>query len=211
MESKLTEKCAQYFSEVGWKHQELTAIVPREQLLAFAMVLRDDPDFCFKSLVDISGIDYLTYGQKEWVTEGATSTGFSRGVSEEAIPSCFPTRFAVAYHLLSLTHRMRVRLKVFVPPNETDYPWLPSLVQIWPSANWFEREIFDLFGISFKDHPDLRRILTDYGFVGHPFRKDFPLIGTAEVRYDEQQQKVIYEPVRITPRVLVPRVIRKGG
>lgn len=210
-QSKLTEKGASYFSELNFKHQELTAVVPREQLLLFSTVLRDDPDFDFKCLVDISGVDYLTYGQGEWETDQATLTGFSRAVDDTiaSASNAFPTRFAVAYHLLSLTHRIRLRLKVFVAAEEAQYPWTYSVVPLWPSANWFEREVFDLFGIEFKGHPDLRRILTDYGFTGHPFRKDFPLIGYGEVRYDESQQKVIYEPVSIKPRVLVPRVIRK--
>lgn len=211
LQSKLTEKCASYFLELNLKHQELTAVVPREHLLAFGTVLRDDPDFDFKCLVDVSGVDYLTFGQEEWETGQATLTGFSRAVGEAkpSVSAPFPGRFAVAYHLLSLSHRMRLRLKVFIMGESADSLCVDSVVPLWSSANWFEREIFDLFGIEFKGHPDLRRILTDYGFKGHPFRKDFPLIGLGEVRYDESQQKVIYEPVSIKPRVLVPRVIRK--
>lgn len=211
LRSKLTQKCAAYFSELNFIYQELTVVVPREQLLPFSTMLRDDPDFDFKCLVDISGVDYLTYGQGEWETDQATLTGFSRAVDDTiaSASNAFPTRFAVAYHLLSLTHRMRLRLKVFLDAEKTQCPWTYSVVSLWPSANWFEREVFDLLGIEFKGHPDLRRILTDYGFTGHPLRKDFPLIGYGEVRYDEAQQKVIYEPVSIEPRVLVPRAIRK--
>lgn len=213
LQSKLSEKYASYFSDLALKHQELTAVVSRENLLPFSILLRDDVAFDFKCLVDVSGIDYLTYGQGEWKTNAATATGFSRGVDEGATFSSdglFPARFSVAYHLLSLTHRVRLRLKVFVPEEQGVPPSVDSVVKVWPSANWHEREVFDMFGIFFKGHPDLRRILTDYGFIGHPFRKDFPLVGIGEVRYDAGQQKVIYEPVTVVPRVLVPRVVRRS-
>ena len=191
--------------------QELTVEVKPEHLHALCLVLRDKPDFEFDELIDICGVDYLQYGKAEWATEETTLTGFSRGVeadfSEQVIP-CDKPRFAVVYHLLSVTHNHRIRLRTF-PQGEP--PVLKSVIDIWEVADWFEREAFDLFGILFSGHPDLRRILTDYGFVGHPFRKDFPLIGNVEPRYDAALQRVIYEPVSIEPRVLVPKVIREDN
>jgi len=160
--------------------------------------------------VDLAGIDYQHYGRDEWQTESATGTGFSRGRKQNVgvveVPPPEPRRFAVAYQLLSITHNRRLRLRVNCTSEEE--PVVDSVVDIWAGANWFEREAFDLFGILFKGHPDLRRLLTDYGFVGHPFRKDFPLIGNVEVRYDPEKKRVVYEPVAIEPRVLVPKVIR---
>jgi NADH-quinone oxidoreductase subunit C len=169
--------------------------------------LRDEPGLKFEQLVDLTGVDYLQYGRVEWATESASNKGFSRG-RDLARPPGEGTerRFAVVYHLLSVTHNRRLRLRAWCEPGEP--PMLDSVVDIWSSANWNEREAFDLFGILFRGHPDLRRILTDYGFVGHPFRKDFPLIGNVEVRYDESKGRVVYEPVGIEPRTLVPRVIR---
>jgi NADH-quinone oxidoreductase subunit C len=182
--------------------------VAARDLLNVATRLRDDPALRFEILIDVAGVDYLGYGEVEWKAEHATSSGFSRGVHrdtplllEEGRP-----RFAVSYQLLSITHNRRLRLRVFC--LEAEAPVLDSLCSVWASANWFEREVYDLFGIEFRGHPDLRRILTDYGFIGHPFRKDFPLIGNVEVRYDEAQKRVVYEPVSIEPRTLVPRVIR---
>ncbi|WP_304985437.1 NADH-quinone oxidoreductase subunit C [Coxiella-like endosymbiont] len=180
-------------------------------LLEVCAALRDETPFHFELLLDICGVDYLKYGTSEWRTEETTNTGFSRGfqknIQEKMIPWNKP-RFAVVYHLLSLRHNQRVRLKVYV---DNDPPMVPSLVKLWNSADWYEREAFDLFGIVFDGHPDLRRLLTDYGFVGHPFRKDFPLIGEVELRYDAAQQRCIYEPVSIQPRVLVPKVIRSDN
>ena len=183
----------------------------REDLLEIAAALRDEPDFDFASLVDLSGIDYLMYGQSEWQTESATNSGFSRGVNREVIvpdaaTTFDPKRFAVVYQLLSVSNNNRLSLRVFT--GEQNPPVVPSVIDIWNSANWYEREAFDLFGILFDGHPDLRRILTDYGFIGHPFRKDFPVSGNVEVRYDEEQGRVIYQPVTIEPRVLVPKTIR---
>ena len=194
---------------------ELTVEVASADLIAVATELRDAPQFQFEVLADLSGIDYLTYGREEWQTQRATGTGFSRGVkaleratpapaSEEGLDGA--RRFAVVYHLLSLSHNRRLRIRVHCEPGEP--PLLDSIVAVWPGANWYEREAFDLFGILFRGHPDLRRLLTDYGFVGHPFRKDFPLSGHVEVRYDPEKKRVIYQPVSIEPRVLVPKVIR---
>ncbi|PMB54689.1 NADH-quinone oxidoreductase subunit C [Coxiella endosymbiont of Rhipicephalus microplus] len=180
-------------------------------LLEVCTALRDETPFHFELLLDVCGVDYLKYGTSEWRTEETTNTGFSRGFQEniqEAVTLWNKPRFAVVYHLLSLRHNQRVRLKVYL---DSDPPIIPSVVKLWNSADWYEREAFDLFGIIFDGHPDLRRLLTDYGFVGHPFRKDFPLIGEVELRYDAAQQRCVYEPVSIQPRVLVPKVIRSDN
>jgi NADH-quinone oxidoreductase subunit C len=186
---------------------ELAYELQPERLVEVATELRDAPELRFEQLMDIAGVDYLDFGRSEWKTTSATRSGFSRGV-ERAAPHPLEgkPRFAVAYHLLSVTHNERLRLRVHCAGD--DDPLLDSLVGVWASANWLEREAFDLFGILFGGHPDLRRILTDYGFIGHPFRKDFPLIGNVEMRYDPDKGRVVYEPVSIAPRVLVPRVIR---
>ncbi len=203
----LTEQVAQTLGDALLRSTthvgELTIEVSAARCHDVCKTLRDAPELAFDQLIDVCAVDYLTYGQDEWKTDAATDTGFSRGVSimkRDAGP-----RFAVVYHLLSLTHNHRIRVKSFV--NDDDLS-MDSVNDIWPSANWFEREAFDLFGVIFKGHPDLRRILTDYGFIGHPFRKDFPQSGYVEVRYDATQQRVVYEPVSIEPRVLVPKVIR---
>jgi len=189
----------------------LTVEVPADALLEVATALRDEEDFRFESLIDLCGVDYLTYGKDEWTTYDATDSGFSRGVEREPVildesDTFDPRRFAVVYHLLSISNNIRLRLRVFT--GEHNPPVIKSVVGIWSGANWFEREAFDLFGILFDGHPDLRRILTDYGFIGHPFRKDFPLVGNVEVSYDAEQGRVAYQPVSIEPRTLVPRVIR---
>ena len=187
---------------------ELTYELPADRLQEVCKALRDDRAFRFDQLMDVCGVDYLGFGDAEWRTEDATKTGFSRGV-RRAAPKAVAAperRYAVVYHLLSVTRNERLRLRAFCAAGEP--PMITSLTGIWASANWFEREAFDLFGILFDGHPDLRRILTDYGFVGHPFRKDFPLSGNVEVRYDEEKKRVVYQPVSIEPRVLVPRVIR---
>jgi NADH-quinone oxidoreductase subunit C len=176
-----------------------------------ARALRDESEFLFDMLVDVCGVDYLTYGTDEWTTHSATDSGFSRGVEREPVildesDTFDPERFAVVYHLLSLKNNVRVRLRVYT--GESNPPIVKSVVDIWNSANWYERETFDLFGVLFDGHPDLRRILTDYGFIGHPFRKDFPLIGNVEVTYDADKGRVAYQPVSIEPRTLVPKVIR---
>jgi NADH-quinone oxidoreductase subunit C len=187
---------------------ELTLEVDPQHLLTICRELRDHAEFDFKLLIDVCGVDYLHYGLSDWQTDSATATGFSRGVTNKFLRDdpAKPNRFAVVYHLLSLSHNQRLRLRVNIP-NETEI-MVDSVIDIWPAANWYEREAFDLFGIVFKGHPDLRRILTDYGFAGHPFRKDFPLIGKVEVRYDANLKRVVYEPVSIEARVLEPKVIR---
>lgn len=190
---------------------ELTYEVAREDLSAVCLVLRDDADFRFDTLIDVCGIDYLTYARGEWQTDEASNTGFSRAASfTDLVPAADARfdarRFAVVYHLLSVSRNYRLRLRTYTGPDNP--PVVPSLVPLWQSADWFEREAFDLYGILFDGHPDLRRILTDYGFIGNPFRKDFPISGNVEVRYDPDKGRVVYQPVSIEPRTLVPRVIR---
>lgn len=187
---------------------EVTIELSPENLIEVCQALRDESSFHFELLLDVCGVDYLEYGKTEWRTEETTTSGFSRGVvdsPQEQILHIPEKRFAVVYHLLSLKHNHRLRIKVLLP----DPPKVPSIISIWSSANWYEREAFDLFGIEFEGHPDLRRLLTDYGFVGFPFRKDFPLIGEVELRYDAEKQQCVYEKVSIQPRVLVPKVIRQ--
>jgi NADH-quinone oxidoreductase subunit C len=187
---------------------ELAYTCEAAALLGVCRTLRDAPDLKFEMLMDLAGVDHLVYGRDEWQTESATRSGFSRGRVVRTDPPDLNAagRFAVVYNLLSISHNQRVRLTVRCP--DTAEPVVDSLVEVWASANWFEREAFDLFGILFRGHPDLRRLLTDYGFIGHPFRKDFPLIGNVEVQYDAAKQRVVYQPVSITARVLVPKVIR---
>jgi NADH-quinone oxidoreductase subunit C len=186
---------------------ELSYDVNAGELFEVARTLRDDPDMRFEVLIDVAGMDYLLYGHDEWRTTSATRSGFGRAVNRGGgVGTHDGPRYAAIYQLLSITHNQRLTLRAFCADNEE--PTLDSLTGVWAAANWFEREAFDLFGIVFIGHPDLRRILTDYGFIGHPFRKDFPLVGNVEVRYDEAKQRVVYEPVEITPRTLVPRVIR---
>lgn len=186
---------------------EVTLEVLRDQAGVVLKKLRDEAEFHFEELIDLCGIDYQRFGKADWETEETTSTGFSRGVSKNIYDDKLnkPARFAVVYHLLSLQHNRRLRIRVYLEDNP---PRVESVVDIWAVANWFEREAFDLFGILFDGHPDLRRILTDYGFIGHPFRKDFPLEGNVEVRYDPDKKRVVYQPVTIKNRVLVPKVIR---
>lgn len=176
--------------------------------------LKSDPLFDFGILIDLTAVDYLHYGHTEWMTNEATYSGFDRAVeglhpvkSGESLNE--QARYAVVYHFLSMSKNWRLRVKIFLSDEAS--LTTPSVVDIWPAANWYEREVFDLFGICFEDHPDLRRILTDYGFIGHPFRKDFPLSGHVEVKYDEEQKKVIYQPLSIEPRVLVPKIIREDN
>lgn len=208
LQTKILEHCEEYIVQTKVALNELTIEVKPNFLLSLAIVLRDKPEFDFKLLIDVCGVDYLQYGLADWETETATEFGFSRGVTAKPLREApgKPNRFAVVYHLLSLTKNQRVRLTVNIP-NDADLI-VDSVMSIWPAANWYEREVFDLFGILFKGHPDLRRILTDYGFVGHPFRKDFPLIGKVEARYDGKLKRIVYEPVSIAPRILEPKVIR---
>jgi len=193
---------------------ELTIEIDKDDLNEVATALRNEAEFGFEMLIDVCGVDYLSYGSDEWTTSSATGTGFSRGVERKPVildeaDEFAPRRFAVVYHLLSLRHNFRLRLRAYTGTDNP--PIIKSVVDIWNSANWFEREVFDLYGILFDGHPDLRRILTDYGFVGHPFRKDFPLIGNVEVSYDADKGRVAYQPVSIEPRTLVPKVIRNDN
>jgi NADH-quinone oxidoreductase subunit C len=190
--------------EAGFKNQiqdcsvslgEVTITVAPEHLTAVCLTLRDDDAYGFEQLMDVCGVDYLHYGLE-------VEAGSDANTGESTWSG---SRFAVVYHLLSLQHNWRLRLRV---PVEGEPPLVDSVVDIWSSANWFEREAFDLYGIVFDGHPDLRRLLTDYGFIGHPFRKDFPVSGNVEMRYDPEQARVVYQPVSIEPRVGTARVIR---
>ena len=184
---------------------ETTLVVVNSKVVEVCKALRDESDFAFEILIDLCGVDYAEYGREEQQqTEHAAVGRVDDG--EDGIPVERPrARFAVVYHLLSIARNQRLRVKAYL---DEEPPRVDSVVNIWNNANWYEREAFDLFGILFDGHPDLRRILTDYGFIGHPFRKDFPLIGNVEMRYDPEKRRVVYEPVSIEPRVLVPRVIR---
>ena len=197
-------------TSISKEYNEITAECETKSLKAVLRQLRDGKAFAFDQLIDLCAVDYLHYGEYDWETESATAKGFSRAVEcqESRAYILDKPRFAVVYHLLSTSKNHRLRLKVFL--EETNLV-IPSAHDIWKGANWFEREAYDLFGILFDGHPDLRRILTDYGFIGHPFRKDFPLSGHVEMRYDALLQKVIYEPVDIQPRILVPKVIRNDN
>jgi NADH-quinone oxidoreductase subunit C len=179
----LGEKLATLKTQVG----EITIEVRPTDLIESCRILRDGAGLKFEQLIDLCGVDYVEYGEGAWAGQ----------------------RYAVVYHLLSVSLNQRVRVRVFA--EDEGFPVLPTVINLWPVANWFEREAFDLYGIMFDGHPDLRRLLTDYGFVGHPFRKDFPMIGNVEMRYDPDQQRVIYQPVSIELRNNVPRVIRDEG
>jgi len=184
---------------------EITLAVQRAKIVEICKALRDEPDFAFEILIDLCGVDYAQYGMEEWEqTEHTTYNRIDDG-EEDSMVERPRARFAVVYHLLSVSRNQRLRVKAFL---DQEPPRVDSVVEIWNCAHWYAREAFDLFGILFDGHPDLRRILTDYGFIGHPFRKDFPLIGNVEMRYDPEKRRVVYEPVGIEPRVLVPRVIR---
>ena len=179
VQAALGEKAVSLVEAFG----EVTLVVEAADLLNVMTTLRDRAELGFEQLMDLCGVDYSTY------------SGYAGA------------RFAVVYHLLSLKHNQRLRVRVFCAAD--DFPVVDSVIGVWPAANWFEREAFDLFGIVFDGHPDLRRILTDYGFIGHPFRKDFPISGNVEMRYDPDQQRVIYQPVTIEPREIVPRIVRE--
>ena len=220
------ERLRAHFTEAAWGGAKLDIAQPRTEITLdiapdrwhdACRALRDE--FGFELCMDVCGVDYLGYGIDEWDTTDVSSEGFSRGVEGRG-PGRFKygeapsvaglesgRRYAVVAHLLSMQHNLRLRVRCFAADDTM--PVVRSIVDLWPGVNWFEREAFDMYGILFEGHPDLRRILTDYGFVGHPFRKDFPLIGNVEVRYDAEKQRVVYEPVTsVEPRVLVPRVIR---
>ncbi|GAB3321656.1 NADH-quinone oxidoreductase subunit C [Bordetella tumulicola] len=175
---------------------ELTLEVPADQWITVCNKLRTDAGLSFESCIDLCGVDYLTWGNGSRQAEASAS-------------GAQPLRFAVVVHLLSIAHNWRLRVRMFASDNE--FPIVPSLLECWPGVNWFEREAFDLYGIVFEGHPDLRRILTDYGFIGHPFRKDFPLSGNVEMRYDPEQRRVVYQPVTIVPREINPRVVREDS
>jgi NADH-quinone oxidoreductase subunit C len=179
------EKSFGSFAKIDARLNELTMTVPADHYLQTATQLRDEPAFAFEQLIDLCGVDYQSYGDMVW-------SGL---------------RFGVVSHLLSVSKNWRLRLIVMV--SNDDFPVIPSLMNVWSSANWYEREAFDLFGIIFEGHDDLRRILTDYGFIGHPFRKDFPVSGQVEMRYDPEQKRVIYQPITIEPREVIPRIIRE--
>ena len=195
----------------------VTLKINKNSLLKVMTILKHNNEFLFTQLSDLCAIDYSMYGESEWETSETTSTGYNRGIKSKSHGRIKfgdsiknkdnASRFCVAYHLLSIKKNFRIRVKVYLDNNEII---IPSVVNLWSAANWYEREAFDLFGILFEGHPDLRRILTDYGFIGHPFRKDFPLIGNTQIRYDPTLKKIIYEPVDIEPRVLVPKVIREN-
>jgi len=188
--------------------EQLTIEVAPDNLLRICHILHEHETFYFEQLIDVCGVDYLDYGKAEWITDKATSKGFERAAMRNQKVNVLKRqgpRFAVVYQLLSLHHNQRLRIRVYTKHE----PYMvPSVVGIWPSANWFERETYDMFGILSDGHPDLRRILTDYGFNGHPFRKDFPLSGYVQMRYDATEQRVIYEKVDVEPRILVPKIIR---
>jgi len=209
LQQQLTTRFSDTLYSLQSAGDELTLELMPEVLLSVCRALRDEKEFLFDMLIDVCGVDYLHYGLAEWETADASAKGFERGVDRSLMASATRTekRFAVVLHLLSIPFNRRLRLRVWLPEAA---PTLPSVSDIWPSANWFEREAFDLYGVMFTGHPDLRRLLTDYGFIGHPFRKDFPLSGRVEVRYDAARQQVINEPVSIVPRVLEPKVIRRN-
>ncbi len=209
--SCLKDKLTGFDIEYSESNESVTIEVNKTNLVDICKILKSESSLSFNMLIDICAIDYLSYGDADWKTLDATNTGFSRAVKKTIIPDpdehYDEKRFGVFYQLLSIDHNVRLSISTFTgsdnPPN------IDSVNGVWNSANWFEREAFDLMGIQFKGHPDLRRILTDYGFIGHPFRKDFPTNGNLEVVYDEEQEKVVYKPVSITTRPGVPRIIRK--
>jgi NADH-quinone oxidoreductase subunit C len=205
LKAKLEQDFADALLDCDMDRGEVTLNVAVEQIVTVCERLRDD--FGFSQLIDLCGVDYAEYGGSAWETKQSTEFGFSRAVDgighSEPVEEGY--RFAVVYHLLSIDHNQRLRLKVRL---DAESPLIDTVTGVWPVADWYEREAFDLYGILFKGHQDLRRILTDYGFVGHPFRKDFPLSGHVEMRYDPEKKRVVYEPVSIEPRTLVPRVIR---
>ncbi|MCX4192898.1 NADH-quinone oxidoreductase subunit C [Methylophaga sp. OBS1] len=205
LKARLEQDFADALLDAELDRGELTLIVVAEHITHLCRRLHDE--YGFEQLMDLCGVDYSDYGGSSWETKQSTEFGFSRAVDglghSEPVDGGY--RFAVVYHLLSIRHNQRLRLKARL---DADMPVIETVTHVWNSAEWYEREAFDMFGILFDGHKDLRRILTDYGFVGHPFRKDFPLIGNVEMRYDPEKKRVVYEPVSIEPRTLVPKVIR---
>jgi len=201
LSAALTESLAEKVVSLEHRLGELTLTVAASDVLAVVLQLREDPALRFDQLTDLCGVDYSTYGSD------LSDAGMYLQSEENRNP--FSLRFAVVYQLLSLAHNLRLRLRIFAADDAM--PVLPSVAEVWPCANWYEREAFDLYGIIFTGHPDLRRLLTDYGFVGNPFRKDFPLSGHVEMRYDAEQKRVIYQPVSIEPREVTPRIVREDN
>jgi NADH-quinone oxidoreductase subunit C len=199
-------------TEITIAHREVTVEVPKADITKACRKLRDTEALEFDMVIDVCGVDYLHYGIAEWETHSASGTGFDRGVEsaseKERVIEWNKPRFAVVYHLLSTVNNQRVRVKAFLTEEDL---MIDTVVDVWPGANWFERETFDMFGILFNGHPDMRRILSDYGFIGNAFRKDFPLSGNVEVRYDAKLARVVYEPVKLEKRILVPKVIREAN
>jgi NADH-quinone oxidoreductase subunit C len=202
LRTNLTSSFGDKLVSIEEKLGELTVVVRAPDMLEVLAHLRDENELRFEQMIDLCGVDYSTYGSD--ISEGGAYL-----VSDvpSAGAAAHPRRFAVVYNLLSVTNNARLRVRVFA--EEDEFPVLASVIDIWPCANWYEREAFDLYGIVFTGHPDLRRILTDYGFVGNPFRKDFPLSGNVEMRYDPEQQRVVYQPVSIEPREVTPRIVRE--
>lgn len=205
LKSTLQQTLGSTLLDADLARNELTVIIDATQLKQVCQKLRDE--YGFSQLIDLCAVDYADYAGSAWETNQATEHGFSRASQADQFTErqVSGMRFSVVYHLLSIENNVRLRVKADLP---AELPLIDSVISVWRSADWFEREAYDLFGILFDGHPDLRRILTDYGFVGHPLRKDFPLTGYVEMRYDPEQKRVIYEPVTIEPRILVPRVIR---
>lgn len=203
LSAALQEAIGAQLTSLENKLGELTLVVKAAAMLNVLMRLRDDEKFQFEQLSDLCGVDYSTYGSD--VSDGGAYFSDDRS----AVCAARPYRFAVVYQLLSISNNVRLRVRVFA--EDDAMPILPSVIGIWPSANWYEREAFDLYGIIFTGHPDLRRLLTDYGFIGNPFRKDFPLSGHVEMRYDAEQKRVVYQPVSIEPREVTPRIVREDS
>lgn len=203
----INERMANYVAEASMAFNEVTLTCNAKYLKLLMQELKDDGVFCFDELIDLCVVDYLNYGVYDFETNSATEHGFSRGVERQQgkAHEWNKPRFAVVYHLLSTKNNVRLRVKTYL---EDESLIIPSIHELWKGANWFEREAYDLYGVLFEGHPDLRRLLTDYGFIGHPFRKDFPLSGHVEMHYNAKLGKVVYAPVEITPRIGVPKVIR---
>ena len=202
LRAELTALFGDKLAGIAERLGELTIMVRAADMLDVLKRLRDEPKLRFAQLIDLCGVDYSAYGSD--VSEGGA---YFASDFAPVDANAYPHRFAVVYNLLSVTNNVRMRVRVFA--EEDEFPVLASVIDIWPCANWYEREAFDLYGIMFTGHPDLRRILTDYGFVGNPFRKDFPLSGNVEMRYDPEQQRVVYQPVSIEPREVTPRIVRE--